>query len=281
MKNHKVFKKSGELELFDPNKLCGSIKMTGVKESLANQVCGIVASSIDSDISSEEIFKITRKYLYQSDPGIAAIYSLERGLSALGPSGFLFEQYVAALFLEMEYKVKTNVYAKGEGVDHEIDVWAEKGNVVFIVEAKYRNDYKNKTHIPQVMYADAKLADIRRQKEKMGDTREFYMWMITNTRFTDSAINYIKHRDLQLMGWDFPQYINLMKIVYEKKLYPVTVLPSINKKALKKMAELDIVLVKKLKTFSADDFRNKIDVSMTLAKKLHQEVVDLMIENTV
>jgi hypothetical protein len=47
------------------------------------------------------------------------------------------------------------------------------------------------------------------------------------------------------------------------------------------MAELDIVLVKKLKTFSADDFRNKIDVSMTLAKKLHQEVVDLMIENTV
>ena len=93
---------------------------------------------------TEEIFNITRKYLYDFDPGIAAIYGLERGLSALGPSGFLFEQYVAALFVEQGYKVKTNVYLRGEGVDHEIDVFAEKGNVTFIVEAKYRNDYKNK-----------------------------------------------------------------------------------------------------------------------------------------
>ena len=281
MKKYKVVKKSGSEELFDPHKLCGSIKMTGVSDNLSDQVCGIVTSSIGTDVSTEEIFNITRKYLYEFDPGIAAIYGLERGLSALGPSGFLFEQYVAALFLEEGYHVKTNVYLKGEGVEHEIDVLAQKGNVIFVVEAKYRNDYKNKTHINQVMYADARLADIRRQAQKMGDTREYYMWVITNTKFTDAAINYVKHRELQLMGWDFPKYINLMKIVYEKKLYPVTVIPSITKKALKKMAAMDIVLVKSLKDFSVDDYRDKFDLSMTLSKKLHKEVIDLMIENTV
>ena len=72
-----------------------------------------------------------------------------------------------------------------------------------------------------------------------------------------------------------------MKIVYDKKLYPVTVLPSITKKALKKMASLDIVLVKSLKNFDANDFKINFDLSMTLSKKLHKEVIDLMIENTV
>jgi Holliday junction resolvase-like predicted endonuclease len=280
MNIHKVIKRDGFEELFQVEKLCGSIEMTGVSEDLARQVCGIVSSSIDSNVSSEDIFKITRNYLYQHDPGIAAIYALERGLSALGPSGFVFEQYVAALFVEMGYDVQTNVYAQGEGVTHEIDVWAEKGKTVFIVEAKYRNDYKTKTHINQIMYADARLQDIKRQARKEGDMRDFYIWVVTNTKFTDSAINYVQFRDVQLMGWDFPSYINLMKIVYEKKLYPVTVLPSITKSALKKMATMDMILVKSLKEYSIDDFKNKLGLSMTLSKKLYKEVHDLIDDMT-
>ncbi len=280
MKSKKVKKKNGLEELFNPKKLCGSIEMTGISESLSNQVCEIVESSLDSNVSSEDIFKITRKYLHEYNPGIAAVYALERGLSALGPSGFLFEQYVAALFLEMDYDIKTNVYAKGEAVEHEIDVWAEKGNVVFVVEAKYRNDFKTKTHINQVMYADARIQDIKRQAKKQGDNREFYMWVITNTKFTNSAIGYVGYRNIQLMGWNFPKYINLMKIVYEKKLYPVTVLPSITKKALKKMAELNIILVKKLKNFTVNRYVEKFGFSLSLAKKLHNDVQKLMANNT-
>ena len=277
----KVIKRNGFQELFDSEKLCDSIKMTGASESLSDQVCGIVASSIQDNMSTEDIFETTRNYLHEQDPGVAALYALERGLSALGPSGFVFEQYVAALFTEMGYKTRTNVYAEGEGVTHETDVWAEKGNVTFIVEAKYRNDFKTKTHINQVMYADARLQDIKRQARKKGDAREYYMWLITNTLFTDNAINYVKHRDFQLMGWDFPRYINLMKIVYDKKLYPVTVLPSITKKALNKMLALDIILVKKLKQFTVDDFKKKFDMSMVLAKKIYREVTDLMKQDTV
>ncbi len=274
-----ILKKNGEEELFDPRKLCGSIVMTGVSEDLSQQVCGIIRSSLASEVSSDEIFKITRHYLYQHDPGIAAVYGLERGLSALGPSGFLFEQYVARLLEKMGYRVQTNVYAKGEGVEHEVDVWAEKGNLVFLIEAKYRNDYKTKTHIDQIMYADARLGDIRRAAKQRGDEKEYYMWVVTNTKFTDNAIHYVEYRDLQLMGWDFPKYINLMKLVYEKKLYPVTVLPSITKHALKEMAERNIILVQELKDYSIDRLREEFDLSMTLSKKLHQEILDLLVEN--
>lgn len=278
---YKVIKKDGESELFDSKKLCGSMQNIGASDHLVEQVCGIVASAVDSEVSSTDIFNITRKYLHQYDPGMAALYALERGLSALGPSGFLFEQYVAKLFEGVDYKVATNVYLSGEAVQHEIDVWAEKGNVVFIVEAKYRNDFKAKTHINQIMYADARLQDIRRQAKKTGDTREYYMWVVTNTQFTDNAIHYVSFRDVQLMGWNFPKYINLMKIVYEKKMYPVTILPSITAKALKEMARDNIILVKQLKKYSIDDLHKQFDLSMTLSKKLHAEIADLMSRRTI
>jgi hypothetical protein len=272
----KIVKKTGEEELFIPEKLCDSILVAGASEELTQQVCSIVADSIDSGMSSDNIFKVTRKYLNTFNPKIAALYALGRGLGALGPSGFLFEQYVAALFEEMGYDVKTNLYLDGEGVHHEIDVWAQKGNVVYLTEAKYRNDIKGKTHINTVMYADARLNDIRRRAIKNGDRREYYMWVVTNTRFTDAAINYAEYRDVQLMGWDYPKFINLMKIVSDKKLYPVTILPSITHKVLKALAADSIVLIKSLKGYDADMLQHNYGASRTLAVKLEKEIQELL-----
>jgi len=271
----KIIKKDGATELFAPEKLCQSVTAVGVPDQLAQQVCSIVDESIDSGVSTDKIFITTRKYINEFSPKMAALYSLERGLSALGPSGFIFEQYVAALFTEMGYYVQTNIYAQGEGVSHEIDVWAEKGNVVFVIEAKYRNDFKSKTHINQVMYADAKVQDIKRRAIIDGDTREFYEWVVTNTQFTNNAINYVQHREMQLMGWDFPKYINLKKIVFERDLYPVTTIPSITKKALKKFSLDGIILVKQLIGLDIDQFMQRYDLSHTLAKKIVREVKEL------
>lgn len=277
-KMRKIIKKNGQEQLFVPQKLCDSMTMVGAPDELAQQVCSIVDESIDSGVSTDKIFNTTRRYLKEFNPKIAALYALERGLGALGPSGFIFEQYIAALFREMDYDVQTNVYMQGEGVTHEVDVLAAKGNVVYVIEAKYRNDYQSKTHINQVMYADARLGDIKRRRKIEGDTREYYIWVVTNTRFTDNAINYVEHRDVQLMGWDFPKYINLKKIVSEKKLYPVTILPSISKKALKILAEQDMILVKSLYGKTVNDLVHEYGLSMTMAKKLYQEILELVAE---
>jgi hypothetical protein len=275
-KSKKIVKKTGQKELFLPEKLCDSIIKVGASDELAQQVCSIVSESVRSGVSTDKIFTTTRKYLKDFDPKIAALYALERGLSALGPSGFIFEQYVAALFQEMNYDVQTNVYMEGEGVTHEIDVLAEKGNTVFVIEAKYRNEYQTKTHINQVMYADARLQDVKRQAVKKGDMREYYMWVVTNTRFTDNAINYVEYRDIQLMGWDYPKYINLKKIVSDRKLYPVTILPSITHKALKGLAADGIILVKSLCEMTSLDFQKYYKLSRTLSDKLVREVNELV-----
>lgn len=272
----KIIKQNGQEELFTPEKLCNSIIAVGATYDLAQEVCNIVENQIESGTSTDKIFVSTRKYLQNYNPRIAGLYALERGLSALGPSGFLFEQYVAGIFLEMGYRVKTNIYAQGEGIHHEIDVWSEKGNFVLVVEAKYRNDYRTKTPVDQVMYADARIQDIKRRAKKDGDTREYYMWMVTNTRFSESALSYVRFRELQLMGWDYPKYINLKKIVSEKKLYPVTVLPSITKKALRAFSEQGMVLVKSLSKYTVDMLKDQYNFSHTLAVKLEKEIKELL-----
>ena len=248
----------------------------GASDDLTQQVCSIVNDSIDSGISTEKIFTITRGYLAKTNPGIAAVYALDRGLSALGPSGFIFEQYVSAMFAEMGYKSYTNFYAKGEMVQHEIDVVAEKGNVVFIIEAKYKNDFKAKTHINQAMYADARIQDIQRRAQQDGDLREYYMWVVTNTQFTDNAINYVSKREVQLMGWDFPKFINLKKIAYEKKLWPITVLPSITQSVLKKCAKEDIILVRHLRNMDSREIQKLFSTSDRLSRKIEREVHELL-----
>ncbi len=272
----KIVKRSGESELFDSRKLCNSIAVAGAKAEIAESVCGMVNDSIQSGMTTEEIFKTTRQYLMKVDPGLAAVYSLDRGLSVLGPSGFMFEQYIGAMLQELGYEVITNYFAQGESVQHEIDVLAIKGNVVYLVEAKYRNDTTIKTHIDQVMYADARLGDIRRRATTEGDTREYYYWVVTNTTFTEHSRNYVQMRDLQLLGWDYPMYINLKKISREKKLFPVTVLPSITKSMLKTCSRDGYVLVLHLRDLSVDDFHKKLGASMRLAKKLHKEVEELL-----
>jgi Holliday junction resolvase-like predicted endonuclease len=278
---NQVKKRDGNHELFKASKLCSSLENAGVESGLSKQICGIVKESISANVSTEDIFRLTRRYLADTDPGLAAIYSLDRGLSALGPSGFLFEQYVGAMFEELGYIVDTNYYAQGEAVEHEIDVRAQKGNTVFIVEAKYRNNFKTKTPISQVMYADARIEDIRRKAQQEGDTREYYEWVVTNTQFTENAISYVTKRDIQLLGWDFPSYINLKKIAYEKKLYPVTVLPSITRGVLKKCAQNNFVLVRHLKDYSLHEIQAMFKLDTDSAKKLRDEIQVLLQERKI
>ena len=56
----------------------------------------------------------------------AARYSLKRAIMSLGPQGFPFEQYLAALLRHYGYRTYTNQIFAGQCITHEIDVVAEK-----------------------------------------------------------------------------------------------------------------------------------------------------------
>ena len=163
----KIIKASGEQELYSRQKLCNSLKATGAPKALVDRVCLVVEKEIRPGMTTQEIFLRTSRYLKKENPVLAAKYSLKQGIMQLGPSGFLFEQYVGAILREYGYTIKTNQMMKGKSrVFHEIDILASTKDTHYIIEAKYHNKRGVKTDVQVAMYMFARLLDIESYQKK-------------------------------------------------------------------------------------------------------------------
>ena len=268
-----IVKTTGEKEEFSSAKLCLSIRKAGAPRELADSICKTVGEKVNPNESTTAIFRKALKYLVREDMSVAARYSLRHGIEALGPAGFVFEQYFETVLQAYDFNTKRNVILQGKCVTHEIDVIASEGTKRFLVEAKYHNDANLKTHVDVVMYADARLIDIVKNEPASNQKKyEYAMWVVTNTKFTDAAIQYAKCRGIRLTGWNYPRGASLEDVIADKKLYPVTVLPSLPKNILPELLKKNIVLAQDLLTYSASDLVKSFSVTIEVAEQLVKEV---------
>mgnify|MGYP000677437326 CR=1 FL=1 len=271
-----IIKATGEKEKFSENKLCNSMMAVGAPKDLAENVCDLVERDIKPSVNTNHIFRKALSHLVKKDIDIAVRYSLRRGLERLGPSGFLFEQYIEALFQAHGYKTKRNQIVQGECTDHEIDVelYEKKKNI--LIEVKYRNEPGIKTHIDTVMYADARRADIEKGEQKKGNGAHYEMWLVTNTKFTKKAIEYAECKNkLKLLGWNYPEKKSLESMIVEKSVFPVTVLPFITNNILKQFAEAEIILIEDLILFTEDDLMKKFGMDKRRARGIVKRVKEI------
>jgi hypothetical protein len=143
----------------------------------------------------------------------------------LGPSGFPFEKFVAELLKNQGYEVSTNNILQGVCVKHEVDVVAKKENKEFIVECKYHNQQGIRSDVKVSLYVHARFQDISK-KPKNNSIHQG--WLVTNTKFTDDAIQYGQCAGLHLVSWNHPHQNNLREMVEVSRLYPVTCLTSLS-----------------------------------------------------
>ena len=71
-----------------------------------------------------------------------------------------------------------------------------------------------------------------------------------------------------MTGWNYPKKENLQDLVMEKKLYPVTVLPSVSKGELDIFARSGIILARDLLSFSVDSFEKELGIQKQKAEKI-------------
>ena len=268
-----IVKTDGVKQEFSSAKLCLSMRKAGAPRDVADSICKTVGNKVNPNESTSAIFRKALKYLVREDMNVAARYSLRRGIEALGPSGFIFEQYFETVLQSYGFKTNRNVILKGKCITHEIDVIASSGSKRFLVEAKYHNEQTLKTHVDVIMYADARLQDIVANESASNQKKyEYTMWVVTNTKFTDASIQYAKCRGIRLTGWNYPRGESLEDVIADKKLYPVTVLPSLPKLLLPVLAKKNIILAQDLLTYSADDMVKSFSITKELAVKLEDEV---------
>lgn len=270
-----IVKSNGEKQAFNKAKLCTSLKRSGAPADMADAICVKVQEKVTPGISTSKVYREALRYLVRENTDVAARYSLYRGIAALGPAGFLFEQYVEAVLQAHGYQTVRNTYVKGACISHEIDLMAIKDDTHYFLEIKYHNQIGTKTHAPVVMYAFARLDDlVRGESTKRDGIHHHKMWLITNTKFTDTAINYAKCKNIKLSGWDYPAQGGLEELIVSKKIYPVTVLPSVNQALLVKLAKRKIILAQDLATYTVSDLK-KFGVTELQAQKIIQEVSGL------
>ena len=271
----KIKKASGAVEEFNSAKLLDSLLRAGADRGQAQEVIDRVIPQLESLASTRKIYRLAHKYLRKFNRSSVLRYSLKKALHRLGPSGYPFEKYIGEILRNYGYEVRTGVFVEGKCVKHEVDVFAVNDKEVSLIECKYRNQASSAPDVKIAMYVSARFQDIKPVISSQYPHRVFKGWLITNTRFTSNAIQFAHCSGLHIKSWRYPEKESLEKMIEDVKLYPVTVLSTLNSAQIKKLIASHVVLMKDLASMEAQDIRQLLSITDKKARIIKKQAEDL------
>ncbi len=214
-----VLKASGERVPYNRKKLLKSCKRSGASTSACKEAIDKVERVLRDGMSTQEILKTVLGSLNKVSPAYASRYDLKGAIMRLGPAGFHFEKLTAELLTKHGYTTETNLQLRGKCVTHEIDILARKNNIFSLIECKFHQSPGIYTGLKETMYTWARLFDIN-EGAKSGKIEK--AWLVSNTKFSDAAIEYATCRGVELTGWSYPKGMSYQDLLEEKELFPIT-----------------------------------------------------------
>ncbi len=245
MKQVIITKQDGTKEPFNVTKLRRSLKRSGASSNAIEEVIGKVEPELKDGMTTSEIYKHAFEHLEYIERPVAAKYSLKRAILALGPSGYPFENFVGELLKAKGYEnIKIGTMVKGECVEHEVDILAEKQGKQIGAEIKFHNKLGMASDLKVALYVHARFEDIRKREQKDGKELISEDWLITNTRFSKNAIKYAQCVGMKMMSWNYPKGAGLQDIIDETGIHPITALTTLTSAEKDRLLEQGVVLCK-------------------------------------
>lgn len=242
-----ITKADGEQEPFYPDKLKQSLERAGASSAMQERILARVTESLHPGIATTEIYRQAFEELRRAEEKpVAARYSMKRAILDLGPSGFPFEQFIAEVLRAHGWLCRVGVVLTGRCVPHEVDIVAEKKEKRVGIEAKFHNDAGGKTDIKDALYVHARFEDLHHAAESSSHVDEY--WLVTNTRFTRNAIRYAQCSNLTLISWDYPRTRNLVTLIEEARVHPITCLTTLSENEKHRLLERRVVLCRSVQT---------------------------------
>ncbi len=268
----KVTKTSGEKASFSLNKLRNSLKHSGADEKLINQILDSVRDELYQGISTREIHNRAFAMLKQKKSIFASKYKLKKAIYELGPTGFPFERFVAAILDHSGYSTKVGTVMQGICVTHEIDVVAEKNGEITIVECKFHGEEGRNCNVKVPLYIKSRYVDVKTHwNNKKGRNNILNVgWVVTNTRFTKDAIAYGNCAGLYLLSWDYPKDNGLKDRIDRLGLYPITVSTLLTNREKQFLLARDVVLCRQL--IKDQFFLDHLGISDMRKEKIRSEI---------
>ena len=242
-----VTKADGTQELFKVNKLRNSLRRAGATKQEVAAIVTEVDTSLYSGIKTQEIYRHAFELLRQSEEHAASRYSMRLEIFNLGPTGFPFEDFLAKLFQAEGYTTQTRVTLEGKCASHELDVAAYKEDDSFVAEAKFHSRPGVKSDLQVALYTYARMIDLREQKICKADNCGIKdVLLVTNTKFTSTAIKYAECTGLSLLSWNYPKGNSLQDRVERSGIYPVTTLSALTQSQKRYLLDNGVVLCREL-----------------------------------
>lgn len=243
-----VIKSDGEEEAFDPSKLANSLERAGASVVARDHIVSHITDLLKSaPLSTRDIYSRAFELLKKREAApVAARYSIKRAIFELGPSGYPFEQFFSEVLRSHGWKTEHSVIMRGRCVEHEVDVLAAKDGKRVGIEAKFHNTPGIKTDVKDALYVHARYHDLQQSAETRDRVDEG--WLVTNTRFTEQAIRYGECVGLPMIGWDYPRRGNLMELIEEGQVHPLTCLTTLSPSEKQALLDSRVVLCRTVGT---------------------------------
>jgi hypothetical protein len=253
-----VVKTHGKTEPFNPEKVRASVLRSGVSEELADRIVAEVERRglrLKTPVTTSQIYRWVNTILEKESPSSAMRYDLRDALLKLGPTGFLFEKYIAQVMAAYGYKTELPDILQGACITHEVDVAMEKDRRLMMVEAKFRKEIGIQISIKDTMSTWARFLDLV-EGASLGLTQRFdEAWLVTNATFSDQSLEFGHCKNMVMLGWNHPRERTLARMIDIKRLYPITILKHMTEEARDLLVEKDILLVSQLpKALVAKEF---------------------------
>jgi Holliday junction resolvase len=239
-----IIKSSGVQVPFSRDKLCQSLKRSGANEQVIQDVANEVEALLYEGIDTKTIFRNAFRLLKKKSRHTAAKYKLKQAIMELGPTGFPFEKFISEILKYQGYKTIVGEIVQGKCVTHEIDVIAEKDNEYYMIECKYHNQRGIKCNVKTPLYIQARFQDVEQNWKKLPghEEKKHRAWVVTNTQFSQDAIQYGQCVGLYLMSWDFPEKESLKDRISLSGLFPLTCMTTLTSLEKQKLIDKNIIL---------------------------------------
>ncbi|WP_271424985.1 ATP cone domain-containing protein [Aequorivita sinensis] len=266
-----VIKHSGERAGFSIEKLKSSLRKSGAEEALVNEISNNVRDELYQGISTKEIYNRAFALLKKEKKGYASKYKLKKAIYELGPTGFPFEKFIAALLFYSGYKVITGQFLQGKCVLHEVDVVARKNDQFIVVECKFHSDEGRNCNVKIPLYIHSRYRDILNNYNNKNEAEKpTEGWVVTNTRFTEDALQYGKCAGLYLLSWDYPKDDGIRDRIDRLGLYPITASTLMSQREKQFLLSRDIVLCKQL--INDDFYLDHLGISENRQARILEEI---------
>jgi hypothetical protein len=268
-----VTKASGILDPFSEDKLRNSLSKSGANSDIIENIIKDIQPKLYNGIATKKIYQMAFSLLKNKSRSSAGRYNLKRAIMALGPSGFPFETYMAAIFEWQGYKVQTQIFMEGACVTHEIDVLAENADHFYMIECKYHNGLGVVSDVKVPLYIHSRYRDVLNQWNKNEQAKPLKACVVTNTKFSSDAIKYGVCAGLNMLGWDYPPHNSLSFLVDKSHLYPITCLTTLTAKEKENILSAGVVLCSKL--FDQEILLSQIGISKDRIATVMAEIKSL------